>query len=192
MDLIYKIRRFIERKNDLESLVKREYFKDKYNIDIGLYSYGCFDIKRIPNNTKIGRYCSFSNSCYILNGNHGLQYISLHPYLYNTSLGIVSEEKIQRTELVVEDDVWVGHNVIITPSVEFIGRGAVIAAGAVVTKNVEAYSIVGGNPAKLIRYRFNAETIEKIESTKWWTMDKNKFSSIIISGMAYEPEKIST
>jgi virginiamycin A acetyltransferase len=154
----------------------RQHFAKKYNISVGLYSYGCFDPLRVPVNTKIGRYCSFSSTCYFLNGNHGLSFLSLHPYLYNPTFNLVSRETINRTTFTIEDDVWVGHNAIILPSVTKIGRGAVIAAGAVVTKNVSPYEIVGGVPAKLIGMRFNPETIQKIEDSKWWFWSKEELA----------------
>lgn len=70
-------------------------------------------------------------------------------------------------DTVIGNDVWIGEKSIILPGVE-IGDGAIIAAGSVVTKNVEPYSIVGGIPAKLIKYRFNKDTIKKLISIKWW------------------------
>ena len=174
--LIEKIRMNRALKDQLQNGWLRAHFLEKYNISIGLYSYGCFDLKRVPRNTKIGRYCSFSPTCYFLNGNHGLSYLSLHPYLYNPALSLVPKETINRTSFTIEDDVWVGHNAIILPSVTTIGRGAVIAAGAVVTRNVAPYEIVGGVPAKTISFRFNPSTIEKIETSKWWLWSKEELT----------------
>ena len=77
----------------------------------------------------------------------------------------------RRTELTIGHDVYIGMNVIILPNVTRIGTGAVIAAGSVVIKNVPPFAIVGGNPAKLIRYRFSEETIKKILASKWWEKD---------------------
>jgi len=183
----FRIKRAIQ--NQFEDIWLRDYFYAKFNISVGLYSYGCFDSLRIPKNTKIGRYCSFSSTCYFLNGNHGLAYLSLHPYLYNPALNIVATETIERTEFIIEDDVWIGHNAIILPSVSKIGRGAVIAAGAVVTKNVAAYEIVGGVPAKAIGQRFDVDTIKRIESLKWWLWSKEKLAFEIKSNpnLIYKP-----
>lgn len=158
-------------KDEFKSKALREYFFEKFQIQVGMYSYGCFDSNRIAKGTQIGRYCSISNTAFIFNGNHGLEFLTLHPYVYNPALGFVNEETIVRTKCIVEDDVWLGHNSIITPSVTNIGRGAVVAAGAVVTKNVPAYAVVAGNPAKVIKYRFNPELIEAIEKTQWWLKD---------------------
>jgi virginiamycin A acetyltransferase len=190
MDIFYKIKKIFESKNEFESLVKRSYFKKKYNITVGLYSYGCFDPKRIPSNTEIGRYCSFSNTSVILNGNHGIEYVSLHPYLYNVDLCLVEKETIKRTKLKVSDDVWVGHNAIILPKVTSIGRGAIIGAGSVVTKDVGEYQIVAGNPAKLIRMRFGESTIARLNSSQWWLKDKSELKQLIDLGKMYDPNKI--
>jgi len=182
----------IMKRNEFESLQLRKYFKKKYSIDVGLYSYGCFDANRIPKNTKIGRYCSFSPTAYIFSRNHGLEFMSLHACLYNSSLGFFDgEDRAKETVCTVGDDVWFGHNSIITPSVSRIGRGAVIAAGAVVTKNVPPYVIVGGNPAKVIRYRFTERTIGLIEESRWWLMSKEEFKNYIKynQSFAYEPDK---
>ena len=154
----------------LTSVPLRKYFNERYSIEIGLHSYGCFDVGRIAKGTKIGRYCSFANSSVIFNGNHGMEFISLHPYLYNTKLGCVERETIIRNKCIIEDDVWVGHSAIILPNVEIIGRGAVVGAGAVVTRNIPPYAVVVGNPAKVIRYRFSEYIIRGIEESKWWDM----------------------
>ncbi len=174
------------KKNEFESLTLRNLFNKKYNIQIGLYSYGCFDAKRIPKNTKIGRYCSFSPSAFIFSRNHGVDFMSLHAYLYNSSLGLFNgKDRVQETNCVIEDDVWLGHNSIVTPSVKIVGRGSIIAAGAVVTKDVPRYAIVAGNPAKIIRYRFDEETINQIEESRWWLMSKNELKEYIESNQRF-------
>lgn len=167
------------KKWQFDSVILRELFRKKYNIDVGLYTYGCFDPARIPSGTKIGRYCSFASTSQIFGRNHGLDFISLHPYLYNSNLGLIKCDTIQYQKCTVEDDVWVGHNAIILPSVKLIGRGAVIAAGSVVTKDVPRYSIVAGNPAKIIRYRFSEDVINKIEESNWWQLNKIELQELI-------------
>lgn len=178
-------------RHQFTSKTLRNYFLKKYNIKVGMYTYGCFDKNRIASGTVIGRYCSFANTANIFNGNHGLEFLTLHAYAYNPSLGIVSTEKIVRTVCTVEDDVWLGHNSIILPSVGVIGRGAVIAAGAVVTKDVPRYAIVAGNPAKIIRMRFDELTIEKIEATRWWEWDKETLRQNILDNpdLVYHPKQ---
>lgn len=190
MNFFLKIVVRLLKKNEFESIWLRKIFSYFYGIDIGVYSYGCFDIKRVPRGTKIGRYCSFASTGIIFARNHGLQYMSLHPYLYNSTLGVVKEDLIPIKSCVISDDVWLGHNSIILPGVNYIGRGAVIGAGAVVTKDVPAYAVVAGSPAKIIKYRFSKKGISAIENSHWWEMEKDELSDFLVShpGMCFRLE----
>ena len=103
-------------------------------------------------------------------------------FFYNKKWGGFDVKDIDRKTLTIGNDVWVGYNVIITNKCQNIGNGAVIGAGSVVTKDVPAYSIVAGNPAKIIRYRFDEETISIIEKSEWWNFTPEKlmkFYSVI-------------
>lgn len=181
--MIKLLKKYILRRPTIETeltdLKLRERFKHMHGISVGLYSYGCFDLARIGKNTKIGRYCSFANTSSIFTRNHGIDFIGTTPYLYNSSLGIVHDEKISHQQCIIEDDVWVGHNAIILPGARFIGRGSVIGAGAVVTRPVERYSIVGGNPARVLRPRFDEAVKEQIETLRWWEWDLDDLRSWI-------------
>lgn len=176
-------------RDEMEGKIIRYFFRKKYNIQVGLYSYGCFDSKRIPSNTIIGRYCSFARTATILNANHGIDFLTLHPYAYNKNFGMVKNERISRTKCIIEDDVWLGHNSTILPNVKRIGRGSIVAAGAVVTKDVPEYAIVAGSPAKVIKYRFNPEVAHKINSSKWWRLSKSELQWLIINkpDLIYNP-----
>jgi acetyltransferase-like isoleucine patch superfamily enzyme len=160
----------------MESLPLRRFFSKNYDINVGLYSYGCFDPWRISHHTTIGRYCSFAQTARVLNANHPMDAISTHPYMYQPSLGVTDKDPLNYNHLVVEDDVWVGHNATITPGCARIGRGAIIGVGAVVTRSVAPYSIVTGAPSRLLRMRFDDELIAAIEATRWWEMDKATFA----------------
>jgi acetyltransferase-like isoleucine patch superfamily enzyme len=106
----------------------------------------------------IGSYCSISKGVqFLLAGEHPVDTISTYPFKVNCFS--MKQEAGSKGDIVVGHDVWIGTNAIILSGVK-IGQGAVVAAGSVVTKDVEQYSIVGGNPAKLIRYRFE-ESIRK-------------------------------
>lgn len=149
----------------------RKIFRDYHHVEVGAYSYGCFFHQNIPPGTKIGNYCSFARNVCILNGNHPMNFKSLHPFFYNPSFGFVKELKIKRTEITIENDVWIGQNVIVLPSVSRISNGAAIGAGSIVTKNVPAFAVVAGNPAKIIRFRFPETIISEILASKWWELD---------------------
>lgn len=151
----------------------RKYYKNKYNIIIGYGTYGgCFNPKNIPPNTIWGNYCSIAQDVKVFRANHPISQFTMHPLLYNPIMGYVQIDQLERPQLIVGHDVWIGANAIILPSVKTIGNGAVIGAGSVVTKDVKAYTVVAGNPAKQIKDRFSPSIVEKLEESKWWDLDK--------------------
>ncbi|MBN1508508.1 MAG: CatB-related O-acetyltransferase [Sedimentisphaerales bacterium] len=150
----------------------RRIFRDYHQIEVGMYSYGgCFDASAITPFTRIGRYCSFAGGVKVFNGNHPMEFRSTHPFFFNPEFGFVDHDLAPRTRLVVGNDVWVGCNAIILPAVRHIGDGAVIGAGAVVTKDVPDFAVVAGNPATIIRYRFSEEVQQEIKASRWWDKD---------------------
>ncbi|WP_461248799.1 CatB-related O-acetyltransferase, partial [Treponema sp. R6D11] len=113
-----------------------------------------------PTDTKliIGNYCSISPGVqFLLGGEHRTDSISTYPFLVQC-FGH-EREAGSKGDIIIGDDVWIGLNAIICTGIK-IGQGAIVAAGSVVTKDVEPYAIIGGNPAKLIKYRFE-ESIRK-------------------------------
>jgi acetyltransferase-like isoleucine patch superfamily enzyme len=181
----------ILRRREFDSKLLRKLFSRWYGVEIGMYSYGCFDPVRVPPGTRIGRYCSFSMTCQFFTRNHGTKYLALHPYLYNASLGLVEQDTIMHRPCVVEDDVWIGHNATITAGAGRLGRGAVIAAGTTVTRDVPPYAIVAGNPGRVIKYRFSPHVIEKIETTRWWEQDKAHLARLLREQpeLVFNPER---
>jgi acetyltransferase-like isoleucine patch superfamily enzyme len=173
--IAFKLREKIEfallRPRQATSPKLREIFRERHRVDVGLYSYGCFDQWRMPGPIRIGRWCSIASTVRSAPINHPLDGMTTHPALYESQFGVVDENIHYDEPLVIEDDVWIGHNAILLPGCKFVGRGAVIGAGAIVTRNVPAYAIVAGNPAKLIRHRFEPETIAALEESRWWEMD---------------------
>lgn len=150
----------------------RKYYLKNYNISIGYGSYGgCFS-RSIPPNTVFGNYCSIAGEIRIFRANHPKEYFTLHPLFYNPLMGYVKTDQLKRPKLEIGHDVWIGEWAVILPSVSKIGNGAIIGAGSVVTKNVEPYTIVAGNPAKIIGKRFSEKTIQKLEEIQWWNWDK--------------------
>lgn len=121
--------------------------------------------------------------------NHGTSFLGLSAYFFNESLGVVSENTIPTSKLDISDDVWIGHNATILPDVGSIGRGAVIAAESVVTKAVPAYAVVAGNPARVIRYRFDESVIEQVEASRWWEKEPSELRALLSTnpGLVFNP-----
>jgi acetyltransferase-like isoleucine patch superfamily enzyme len=173
--IAYKLRERVEfallRRQQSTSLRLRAIFRERHRIEVGLYSYGCFDQWRMPGPICIGRWCSIASTVRSAPINHPMDAITTHPALYEKSFGVVDQDIHWDDVLVIEDDVWIGHNAVILPGCKFIGRGAVVGAGAIVTRKVPAYTVVAGNPAKPLRTRFSPELIEAIEASRWWELD---------------------
>ncbi len=124
---------------------RRAYFGNGSRIKIGDNS-GIGPYCHIPNNIIIGSDVMMAPKVTILNTNHVYDKIDVPMRL---------QKSLTTAQLHIGDDVWIGRNVIILPSVTKIGNGAIVGAGSVVTKNVEEYSIIGGNPAKKIKSRLD-------------------------------------
>lgn len=114
----------------------------KHKVAIGFYSYGgCFDPSFNNGGTVIiGRYCSFANNIKYFGANHPMKAVSMSPFFYIPSFG-KNVKDVTREPLFVGHDVWIGHGVIIMRKFHYIGNGAFIVAGPVVTKDVPAYSV---------------------------------------------------
>ncbi|MFZ2197195.1 MAG: CatB-related O-acetyltransferase [Thermodesulfovibrionales bacterium] len=128
----------------------------------------------VINNATIGKFCSIAAGVTIGLGQHPTSYVSSHPAFYSCTQPIVktfcNEDifcALKRT--VIGHDVWIGQNALIMDGVT-IGTGAVIAAAAVVTKDVPEYAIVAGVAAKVIGYRFDENIRDRLLATKWWDM----------------------
>lgn len=154
------------------SSLLREIFYKEHGIICGYGSYGgCFDYSNIPNNVIFGNYCSIASGVKIFRTNHPINLFTTHPMFYNPIFGYVKDDKLIRPQLTVGHDVWIGANVIITPGCKKIGNGAIIGAGSIITKDVDAYSIVVGNPGIEKKKRFNSAQIEFLENSKWWNLN---------------------
>lgn len=166
-------------RDEYESVALRTMFAQRFQVEVGLYSYGCFDRWRVPPRTRIGRYCSFAKSVRVLDANHPYDAMSTHPFLYEAKFGLVAEDRINPPWLEISDDVWIGHNAIITPGCKAIGRGAIVGAGAVVTRDVPAYAVMAGLPAKQLRTRFDPDTIAALEASRWWELDRAGLGALV-------------
>lgn len=174
----------IERCN-IESKVtinRRSYINDSF-IDKFTYS----GINTTINWSKIGRFCSLARNVDIGGFDHDYQKITTMPnFRFNQILnggGKIPKQVVQEEYCVIGNDVWIAAGAIILHKVK-IGNGAVVGAGAVVTKDVPSYAIVAGVPAKIIGYRCSEENIERLNRIKWWDMLEEeliKIAPIIIN-----------
>lgn len=158
-------------------------YYDDNNDPLGFEKNVLYHFDFIGDKLKIGKFCAIASSVkFIMNGgNHNTNSFTTFPFgafggeweagLKNLSGGF-------KGDTVIGNDVWIGYNATIMPGIH-IGDGAIIATNAVVTKDVPSYSIVGGNPAKLIRNRFDQETIDILNTLKWWNWDVEKITKYI-------------
>jgi virginiamycin A acetyltransferase len=129
----------------------------------------------------IGRFCALARDVkFIMNGaNHKISGFSAYPFsIFGNGWERITPQAGDlpyKGDTVVGNDVWIGYDSLIMPGVT-IGDGAIIASRSVVVSDVEPYSIVGGNPARLIRMRFPDETVEKLLAIKWWDWDADKIT----------------
>ncbi len=161
--------RLLERKKKKEWRAKNKHndtvlksWIDYNRVVIGQGTYGDISILSDDKDSKliIGNYCSIAeNVKFLLGVEHRLNCISTFPF--KSKMLNKTMEGISKGNIVIEDDVWIGYGAMIMSGVH-IGQGAVIAAGSVVTKDVLPYAIVGGSPAKIIRFRFESEVIEEL------------------------------
>ena len=149
---------------------------------VGRFSY-IGDNSLIFGDVKIGRYCSIADGFVAISGNHPFDHLTTHPIIQNNQLfGHLREYREidykkrkreadqQAPPLVIGNDVWIGNRVTVLGKVRRIGDGAVVGAGSIVTKDVPDYAIVAGNPATVLRYRFDVETIRSLQKIQWWNL----------------------
>lgn len=155
---------------------------------MGKYSFCGYDCQII--NTQIGAFCSIANNVVIGGAMHPISWVSTSPVFYKgrDSVKMKFSEFVRDENLrtVIGNDVWIGQNVLIKQGVN-IGNGAIIGMGSIIVKDVPSYSIVAGNPARLIRMRFSPFIVESLEKSEWWNLSEEKL--MLISKFIREPEK---
>jgi acetyltransferase-like isoleucine patch superfamily enzyme len=150
---------------------------------IGRFTYFNYDCEITDAN--LGRYCSVGQRCLINPGEHPTDWLSTHPFVgdasgvscgmagepaYAAIAGAALSAPRPTKRVTIGHDVWLGANTVVLSGVS-IGDGAVIAAGAVVSRNVAPFAVVGGVPARVLRYRFPADMIKRLGQLRWWDYD---------------------
>lgn len=143
---------------------------DMDRVTVKNYSYGPMTV--LANNKghlTIGNFCSIGeNTIFILSAEHPMGHLATYPF---KAKFLNENDAITKGDITIDDDVWIGNGAMIMSGVH-IGQGAVVAAGAVVTKDVQPYSVVGGVPAKVIKYRFSEPVIQKLMKIDFSKIDE--------------------
>lgn len=151
------------------SATMRKLLARDYHCVVGVHSYGdLFLPGAFSPSVNIGKYTSVGRGVRVFTQNHPIDTLSTHPYFYEKQFGIISEDVLEPETTVIGNDVWIGQSAVILPGCNNIGHGAIIGAGAVVTKNVPAYAVVAGNPAKILKFRFEKDKIDELLRSEWW------------------------
>ena len=153
-------------------------------MSFGKYTYGTNNLDIYYNNPSaklvVGNFCSIARNVDIyLGGNHRADRVTTYPFghIHQAIFPSFNGEghPCTKGDVIIGNDVWIGSKVTIMSGVT-IGDGVVIANNSHIVKDVEAYSIIGGNPAKLIKYRFTPEQIKKLLEIKWWNWNDEKIN----------------
>lgn len=157
--------------NCIISKKARVYMKSRLN-GVKMDDYSYIGKSSILHNTIIGKFTSISDCCVIGLPGHPTNHLSTSP-IFTAPFNALRETWVKDVfyqagvKVEIGNDVWIGYGVMIPNNIK-IGDGAIVAAGAVVTKDVPPYAIVGGVPARVIKYRFDEEKIKKLLKLQWW------------------------
>jgi len=165
-------------------------FKVKQSlVTVGKYTYGFANLNIIEygngTNLYIGKYTSIAPGVKVFlgYGGHNFENVSTYPFhslytkVFDGKKNLLKDDR-NKGDVYIGNDVWIGLDVLILNGVK-IGDGAVIGANSVVTKNIQPYEFVAGNPAKHIRYRFEKEIVDILLKLKWWDLNENEVKEIL-------------
>lgn len=156
------------------------YYEDP--IDSTKFEEKCvlFNWQEFGDKLIIGNFCAIANGVQFLMGsaNHRMSSVTTYPF---SAFGGIWENIVpphlsqlpKKGDIIIGNDVWIGRESMIMPGVN-VGNGAIIGARSLVTKDVPPYAIVGGNPAKILKMRFDEELVSLLEKLQWWNFDENK------------------
>jgi acetyltransferase-like isoleucine patch superfamily enzyme len=173
---------FFKKEENKFSYFTRTLLANRNDCIIGDYTYGNPEILEWNDGKKlcIGKYCSIAEGVKIfLGGNHRVDWLTTYPFnIINDNFQNAKDIKghpASKGDVIIGNDVWIGYGAVILSGVT-IGDGSVIGAFTVVSKNVDPYSIVVGNPMKEVKKRFSADVIDKLLALKWWDWEINKIN----------------
>lgn len=150
----------------------REILLRFHEVTVGRHSYGpVLDPGLLPPGTVVGHYCSVGVGLIVRRRDHPVAGDRLHPFFYNARLGFLTRDTVaddRDNRLTIGHDVWIGDRVTVLSGCRSIGNGAVVAAGAVVTRDVPPFAIVAGVPARVLRLRLPEERIADLTAHPWW------------------------
>lgn len=171
------------------------FLQSNAEMDVGKWSYGTVHIHfGSEKSVKIGSFCSIATVHIMIGGDHRTDWVSTFPFPsftapeYWPEASKISGQARSKGNVTIGNDVWIGSDVFILSGVT-VGDGAVIGAKSVVTKDIPPYAIAAGNPARVVKYRFDPDTIERLLAIAWWNWPDSEIKEVIPLLMSNQVEE---